>query len=388
MDEESKMDRADFIVIGAGIAGVSAAAELAASHTVILLEAEDSPGFHATGRSAALFSEIYGNATIRSLSRASRARLAAPPSEFSNEPFLKSRGSLVIAADSQLDRLWSLASLSDVRRHAVAMSPAGACALCPLLRRDYVAGALYEPKASDIEVHGLLQAYLKQLRSRGGRMLTSAKVDGIDRGYGEWRVRFGHRQAAAPVLINAAGAWADELASLAQVPPIGLRPLRRTAMLVDFPQGVSMDRWPFVIDVDEQFYFKPDAGQLLLSPADETLAPPGDAYAEEWDIAVAIDRIGAAASIEVKRVKHSWAGLRSFAADRVPVVGYDNANPCFFWLAGQGGYGVQTAPAMAQIAAALAAHRQVPAKILDEGVDVMELSPTRHGLGSHAIAKN
>jgi D-arginine dehydrogenase len=366
----------DFIVIGAGIAGASVAAELAANHSVCLLEAEAQPGYHSTGRSAALFSEVYGNRLVRGLSRASRRQMFEPSSTFASQPWTTPRGAVFIANREQTGDLQSLAGQRDIHPFVHELNAADTRALCPVIRSDYVAG-LYEPGASDIDVHGLHQAYLRQLRGLGGRLVTSRRVDAISRVAGDWVIEAGEEKFVSPILINAAGAWADQVAILASVAPVGLRALRRTAILVDAPEGHSIRAWPLVIAADETFYFKPEAGKLLLSPADETHVDPGDVQADEWDVAVAVDRVTAAVDIEVHRVRHRWAGLRTFAPDRSPVVGYDQAAAGFFWLAGQGGYGVQTAPALAIVAAALARGQPIPQAIADFGVDAADLSPRR-----------
>lgn len=371
------MNRVDFIVIGAGIAGSSAAAELAGEHSVVLLEAEDQPGYHATGRSAALFSETYGNRAVRALAQASRSQIFHPPQDFARDALTSRRGVLFIATLAQLEPLRAFARAGDIQSCAREVDATEALKLCPSLRAEYVAGGLYEPNATDIDVHGLQQAYLRQLRAHGGRLLTRCPVEAIERRHGEWHVRCGEQHFVAPVVINAAGAWADDIATRAAVAPLDLRPLRRTALLVDAPAGTASDVWPAVVDIDEQFYFKPDAGRLLLSPADETPMPPGDVQADEWDIAVAVDRVTSALDIDVRHVRRSWAGLRTFAPDRTPVVGFDAHAPGFFWLAGQGGYGVQTAPAMSRVAAALACGRTIPQEIADFGVAAADLSPAR-----------
>jgi D-arginine dehydrogenase len=226
-------------------------------------------------------------------------------------------------------------------------------ALCPILRHDYVRAGIYEADACDIDVHGLQQGYLRRLRSSGGALVTSARVARLDRKAGTWRVATDKGEFAATVVINSAGAWADEIAALGGVRRIGLRPCRRTAALVDAPAGLHINSWPLVLDVDEKFYFKPEAGLILISPADETPVVPSDIQVEEWDVAVGIDRVSNATTLDIRHVKHKWAGLRSFVVDRTPVAGFDADVPGFFWLAAQGGYGLQTAPAMAQLAASL-----------------------------------
>ncbi len=370
---------ADFLVIGAGIAGASVAAELATDQSVLLLEAESQPGFHATGRSAALFIEMYGNRVIRALTRASRSALFEPPADFTEAPLTRQRGGLYVASDGQQGRLDAFAEQEDVRPFARKLDAAAALALCPILRPDYVVAGLLDPIAADIDAHALHYGYLRQFRRRRGTLLTTRRVDAVSRTNGRWRVQAGDARFDAAIIINAAGAWSDLVAGLAGAAPLGLDPLRRTALLVDPPPGQAIESWPMVIDIDEQFYFKPDAGRLLLSPADETPSVPCDAQPEEWDIALAVDRVSAAAGIAVRSVRRAWAGLRTFAPDRSPVVGFDPLVPGFFWLAGQGGYGLQTAPAMARVAAALACGRPIPADIADFGVEAASLSPARFG---------
>lgn len=367
----------DVIVIGAGIAGASLAAELAATHRVLLLEAEAHAGFHSTGRSAALFSEMYGNRVVRGLSRASRPTFFDPPADFAPGPLVSPRGVLFIASTAQLPAIDAFAALPDVASHSRRVDRAEALSLCPILRADYIASALYEPDARDVDVDGLHQAYLRRLRSSGGTTMLSSRVDRIERRSGQWQVGAGDFLFTAPVVVNAAGAWADLVGRLAGAPTIGLRPCRRTAVLVDPPNGVAIDRWPMVVDIEEGFYFKPDAGRLLLSPADETPSDPEDAQPDEWDVAVAIDRVMTAASLDVRYVRHKWAGLRSFVEDRTPVAGFEPTLPGFFWLAGQGGYGVQTAPAMGRLAAALVRGSDVPDDIQSFGISARDLAPER-----------
>ncbi len=368
---------ADVIVIGAGMAGASVAALLAERRRVLLLEAEERVGYHATGRSAALFSEIYGNRSIRALTRGSRDFLRAPPEGFTDVPLIRPRASLFIATDRQLETLNGFAALPDVAPATRALSASEALALCPVLREDCLAAALLEPDSADLDVNALHQGYLRWFRARGGDLRAASPVLGLSRGAGGWRVRTGAEEHAAPVIVNAAGAWADELAGLAGVAPLGLTPLRRTAALVDPPAGVAVDAWPMVIDIAEAFYFKPDAGRLLISPADETPAAPGDAQPEDWDVALAVERIESATTLRIDRLRHRWAGLRTFAADRSPVVGFCAGAPGFFWLAGQGGYGIQTAPAMARAAAALIRGEPLPEDLRALGLAAADVSPAR-----------
>ena len=372
-----RVQSADIVVIGAGIAGASAAAALAATHQVVVLEREAFAGMHSTGRSAALFSEIYGSAPIRALSRGSRDFLFTAPAGFAETPIVRPRGALHIAAASQMAKLDAFAALPDIAPSVRRLSGAEARELCPILKADYVAAGVMETGSADIDVDALHQGWLRELRALGGELRLDADVTALSRSGGGWRVETPTFAIETPVVINAAGAWADRVAELAGVATVGLEPRRRTALIVDAPQGADPSTWPMVIDVDEQFYFRPDAGALLLSPGDETPIEPCDVQPEELDIAIAVDRVQSATTLQVRRIRRSWAGLRSFVADRTPVVGFAADAPGFFWLAGQGGYGIQTAPAMGQLAAALIRGEGVPEALAESGVDAHDLRPDR-----------
>jgi D-arginine dehydrogenase len=367
----------DVLVIGAGIAGVSVAAHLAESRTVAVLEAESHPAYHSTGRSAALFSELYGGPLVRALSRGSRDFFYSPPDGFAEAPLVKPRSVLFVARPDQAAALEAFAALPDVAAGGRRVGAGELLAFCPILRPDNIAEGFLEPDAADIDVHGLHQGYLRLLKKRGGALFTDTPAETLAHTAGRWVIRSRGEEFTAPVVVNAAGAWADVVAGRAGVRPVGLQPKRRTALLVEPPTGMAIDTWPLVIDIDEKFYFKPDAGLLLISPADETPVEPCDAQAEEWDVALAIDRVQAAATLDVRNVKHRWAGLRSFVADRAPVAGYDPDVPGFFWLVGQGGYGIQTAPALSRAAAALLLDEPVPADLSALGLNGQDLSPAR-----------
>ena len=369
--------RFDIVVVGAGIAGASAASHLAESRKVVLLERESHPGYHATGRSAALFSEIYGNAVVRALSRASREFLFSPPQGFSDYPLTTPRGALHVARADQKAALQAFLAQPDVAANAYFVETPDVEVRCPILRKNYAVGGALEPNARDIDVHGLHQGYLRTLKANGGFLKTDASCVAIERASGVWRVQAGDAIFEAPLIVNAAGAWADEIAALAGAAPLSITPCRRTALLVDAPSGLDLGGMPLVIDMDEAFYFKPDAGKLLLSPADETPQPPGDVQPDELDVAIAIDRVQNATTLEISRVSRKWAGLRSFAPDRSLVIGFDARAEGFFWLAGQGGYGIQTAPAASRLAAALALGREVPDDIAACGVTADLVSPAR-----------
>lgn len=367
----------DIAIIGGGMVGATAAANLAPHVRVLVLERESQPGYHATGRSAALFSEIYGNASIRALTRASREFLYTPPPGFTDAPLVSPRGMLYIAHAGQLDALEAFATLPDVAAGTRRLGADEACALSPCLRADYVAAAVYEPDAQDLNVHALHQGYLRVVRAHGGRLVNNAGVTALQRQDDAWAIGTDAGAFQAKILINAAGAWVDEIAKLAGAAPIGIQPLRRTAFMADPPVGSDSDGWPMLIDIDEQFYLKPDAGRLLLSPADETPSAPCDALPEDMDIAIAVDRIEQATTLSIARVQQKWAGLRSFVADGSPVIGHDPEVAGFFWVAALGGYGIQTAPAVGRLAAALVRHQAVPSDMLERGLDVALLAPQR-----------
>ncbi|NNM74555.1 NAD(P)/FAD-dependent oxidoreductase [Enterovirga aerilata] len=372
------MTEVEVAIVGGGIAGASAAAHLAPHHKVVLLEREDQPGYHASGRSAALFTETYGNAVVRGLTVASRPFLASPPPGFAEHPLLTPRGVLHVGGEDDLDRLSALhaetsALVPDVRF----LGGAEARRLVPALKEGWVRGGVLEPDARDIDTHGCLQGFLRVARAYGAEILTRAEVVGIERRGGRWRLRLPAAEVSADILVNAAGAWADRVAALAGVPRRGLQPMRRTAFLFGPPDGVSARDWPMVVGPGEAFYFKPDAGLLLASPADEAPSEPTDAQPEEIDVAVAADRIQEIAELPIRRILRRWAGLRTFAPDRTPVVGFDPAAESFFWLAGQGGYGFHTAPALAAIAAGLITRNAVPEPVADLGIAADHLAPGR-----------
>jgi D-arginine dehydrogenase len=372
------MQPRDFIIIGAGIAGASVAHFLAPHGRVTLLEREPQPGWHSTGRSAAMYIASYGTPQVRALTLASRAFFDAPPPGFTDTPLLSARGSLLVAAPEQAAALDAhvelLARMSPGSRR---LDRAQTLARLPVLRPERVLGAAYEPEAADIDVHALHQGYLRGARRAGAVLVSDAELTRAERHGDLWRVQAGGRAYEAPVLIDAAGAWCDEVARRAGVAPIGLQPKRRAAFTFAPPAGLDVSRWPAVIDADETWYFKPDAGVLLGSPANADPVPPHDVQPEELDIATAIDRIEAATTLTIRRPIRTWAGLRSFVADGDLVGGFDPAAPGFFWVAAQGGYGIQTSAAMGRACAALARGEPIPVDIAAFGLTEAMLSPAR-----------
>jgi D-arginine dehydrogenase len=372
------MDQADVIVVGAGIAGASIAYFLAPHARVVVLEREAHPGYHSTGRSAALFSETYGTAQVRALSRASRAFLERPPAGFADLPILSPRGALMVGGPD--DGALLAAELDAMRRvtpevHRVAA--ARVLESVPVLRPEATGDAILEPGACDIDVHVLHQGFLRGLKARGGALVCDTGVDAIERDATGWTVRSGDRAWRAGILVDAAGAWADGLARLAGVRPIGLQPKRRTAFTFAPPAGIDTRRWPMFLALDESWYVKPDAGVLLGSPANADPVEPHDVQAEELDVAIAIDRIQTVTTMTIRRPIRVWAGLRSFVADGDLVGGRAPDDPAFVWTAAQGGYGIQTCAAMGEACAALALGAPIPAHLAEHGIDAAMLSAAR-----------
>ncbi|HEX8624709.1 MAG TPA: FAD-binding oxidoreductase [Allosphingosinicella sp.] len=335
----------DIAIIGAGMAGASLGAAVAREASVLLIEAEDQPGYHSTGRSAAFWAESYGGPFVQPLTTASGPFLES-------KGFLSRRGGLHIADREGLGALAALESEFGERVGFERLDRAGLEALLPGLRAGWVAGVL-EPSCRDIDVAGLHGFYLALAKRNGAKLLTGAEVRGVRRDGRGWAVETAAGGFTAGVLVDAAGAWADRLAVLAGAAPVGLQPYRRTLSQLRIDPPAPHDL-PLVMDALERFYFKPETGgRLWLSPHDETPCDPCDCAPEELDVAVAIDRLESAVDWKVERVERSWAGLRTFAPDRRPVYGFDPALPGFFWCAGQGGFGIQTAPAAARLAADL-----------------------------------
>jgi D-arginine dehydrogenase len=369
---------ADFIVIGAGIAGASVGYWLAPHGRVLLLERESQPGYHSTGRSAALFFESYGTPQVRALTAASRDFLAHPPDGFAEHPLLGPRGAMMVAThgeEAALQEHWDV--LRAMSPHGRLLDATGACERTPVLRRERVLGAVFEPDAADMDVHAIHQGYLKGIRRAGGQLLCDAEVQALDRDRGVWRVRAGGEVHEAPVVLDAAGAWADVVGTLAGCRALGLEPRRRAAFIFAPPQGCDASRWPLTAGVEEGWYFKPDAGMLLGSPANADPVVPHDVQPEELDIALAIDRIQQMTTLTIRRPTRTWAGLRSFVADGDLVGGWDPQVEGFFWVAAQGGYGIQTSPAMGEACAALARGLPLPQRLAGFGLSAEMLSPAR-----------
>lgn len=369
--------KCDFLIIGAGISGAAAAFELAAHGSVIVLEAETMPGYHSTGRSAALYTRNYGNRVVRRINQASHGFFTNPPAGFADVPLLTPRGSLTVASSENLNGLGAILSLSEPGHAITEVSAARCLELCPILRPGHVAAGAFEPGVMDMDVAAIHQGYLKGLKARGGIVTCRARVERIERKGGQWQVKAGAETITARIVINAAGAWAGQIGQIAGAADIGLVPKRRTAITVDLPAGFEVAAMPAVDVIGSDGYFKPDAGRLMASPGDQTPVEPQDAQPDEWDIAVLVDWLQTQTTLEVRRIASSWAGLRSFVADETPVVGFDAEAEGFFWLAGQGGYGIMMAPALARATAALVTDGALPADLSAGGLFSADLSPQR-----------
>jgi D-arginine dehydrogenase len=366
----------DAIVIGAGMAGASVAWFLAPHARVLVLEREAWPGVHSTGRSAALFSETYGSAQVRALTRATRPFLERPPSGFASHPILTPRGTVVIGSAEQADQVRAMHDanapfVSDLHL----LGTDALLGMVPVLRPEAACLGLYEPGSADIDVNELHQGFLRGLRERGGQLLANADIRTIERAQGHWEIDCGESRFRAPLLLDAAGAWADDVARLAGVAPLGLQPKRRSAFLFEPPEGMATASWPFVMAADESCYFKPDAGLLLGSPANADPVPPHDVQPEEFDIALGIHRIEEITTMTIRRPTRSWAGLRSFVPDGNLVGGFAPDAEGFFWVAAQGGYGIQTSAAMAEACAQLVLGRALSAHLQDAGISAALLAP-------------
>jgi D-arginine dehydrogenase len=370
----------DFAVIGAGIAGVSVAYYLARHASVVILEGEHVPAYHTTGRSAALHSETYGSKEIRAITVASGRFYRKPPAGFADHALLTPRGALIAGrAGQQAAMQKNAADFARLVASVRWLEPAEVLRRQPLLRPEAAAGgAIFEPEADDMDVAAIHGGFLKGARAAGAELRLDAEVVDLDRGEGIWTIGLrGGEKIAATTIVNASGAWADVIGGMAGAEPIGLVPKRRTAFTFDAPSGLDLAHMPMVIDFDESWYIKPEVGQFMGSLADETPSPPCDAQPEEIDVATAVERIETATTLSIRRIKNKWAGLRSFVADKNLVVGYDREVEGLFWLAGQGGYGIQTGEAAGRLAASLALGRALPADIAELGVSEAALSPAR-----------
>lgn len=377
----------DAVIIGGGIAGVSVGYELCQRGlSVQLLEAEQALAHHSTGRSAAQYLETYGNESVRRLTIAGRSFFENPPPELVDGALWSSRPLMHVCSPSRVDRVRGLAAkFQELVPTTAFIDRAEAIALMPVLRPDAVGGALFEPEAMELDVAAIHQAFLRGMRHNQAEITSNARVTAIVPSGDGWSVTTPSGTISTPLVVNAGGAWCDQIAQLASVETLGLRPLRRTVAVAALPAEITdADAWPLVaFEAGEDGmagYCKPEPGGLLISPADETLSPPCDARPDEIDVAGAIEVVGRWTTLELRNVRATWAGLRTFAADRTPVAGFDAAAPGFFWLAGQGGYGIQTAPGLARAAAGLMLEGELPHDLVAAGLTRADLAPDRPGI--------
>lgn len=370
--ESAVMQTVDVVVIGGGIAGLSVAARMAPDAQVVVLEAESAPGYHASGRSVAFAHYGLGETVVRTLTALSMAELAE-------------HGSLHPALHiASADEVAALDELEEVHRHFGCdysrIGPDEARALLPFLKAEACHAALVDHGSLKLDTNAMMQAHAASLKAAGGALVTGARVHAIVRDGHGWRVETAAGDFAAPIIVNAAGAWADAIARLAGVAPIGIEPRRRTVISFAAPEGEDVHAWPFTKTVGKGFYLLPEGrGQLLASSMDQTPSVPCDAAAEELDIAIAADRVEQASTLAIRRISHSWAGLRSFAPDELPVIGPATGAAGFIWCAGQGGAGFQTSPALSRIAAAAALGLPFPADCAEAGLSFASFAPAWRG---------
>ena len=367
----------DFIVIGAGIAGSAAAYELAELSNVLLLEAEQQPGYHSSGRSAALFTANYGSELVRRINRLSRPFFMSPYEGFVEDNLLHPRGALTVAGPEQESELDETLTLSTQQDPIVEIPVSEAIAMAPFLRPEYTSRAVFEAGVSDIEASLLLQSYIKGFRKRNGQFVAGERVVSLKRAHGNWTVTTEKNVYCANVLVNAAGAWADEIGVLAGTNPTGLVPKRRTAIIVDALPDINCATTPVIDFLSSGAYIKPEAGRLMVSPGDATPTTAHDVQAEEMDVAVLADWVETETLIPVSRIHHRWAGLRSFVSDDSPVVGQDPDVGNFIWDGAHGGFGIMMAPALARAVASLCFNDTLPDDFTAAGITAFELSPSR-----------
>lgn len=374
------MQHFDVAIIGGGIAGVSLAHFLAPSRSVVVLERETAHGYHSTGRSAAEFTLRDNAPEVNALARISHAFMESPPEGFATVPLLTARGSLWIGTAGKEEAIAQACRRAAADGVAVVpLTVEEALQRAPILDRDYVAAAYFDPDYWDIDVDALLQGYARSARHGGAELVTGAELLDAHQEDGRWTVETSTGTITADIVVNASGGWADMVAERCGVAPAGIVPHRRTAITVDLPADINAAALPEINEIDEIYYFKPDAGRLLASPADETPCEPADVQPEELDVAYAVHYLEEATELKIGRIASSWAGMRSFSADRLPVIGPARDNPAFFWLAGQGGYGILTSPALGQLAANMITGQPLPEVFEREGIDPAAFAPGRFG---------
>jgi len=373
------MIETDFLVIGAGIAGASTAYQLAEHASVLLIEMENQPGYHTTGRSAAFYAETYGGPLIQPLTTASKAFYHNQPEGFSEQKILTSLGAIHIFTEDQRHIADSVYNEKKLALPDISMlTAADVCARVPCLDKTQVAGGIYDPDCGNLDVSALHEGYLKAAKKAGAELMLNAGLNKANYCDGYWHVETSKDSVRAKVLINSAGAWGDAVAELVGVESVGLKPLRRTLITVPNPEGMTFDaKGPVVLDIEENYYFKPEGHGYLVTPADETFSLPCDAQPEAEDVALAAHLFGKATGTDVQTVLSKWAGLRTFGKDLLPVIGFASDQPAFFWNVGQGGYGIQTVPAWSELVACLLLNRPMSDVLVSAGVRPEVYCPSR-----------
>lgn len=367
----------DFLVIGAGVSGAAAAWELATLGSTILIDMEDQAGYHSSGRSAALYTPNYGPALVRQICQAAGFFFNAPPAGFAEHPLLSPRGALTLGIDDPAHGIDGMLRDAPPEHPIEEISLARAAELCPLIRPEVFRRAIFEPGVTDMDAAAIHQGYLRGFKSRGGEIALSAQVTALERSAGMWTAVTPAGRFRAPIVVNAAGAWADRVGQLAGLAKIGLQPCLRTVILVEAPPEFCGPRQPVGEVIETWHYFKPEAGRILASPGDETPVDPMDAYPDDMVIAELADYLERHTKLKVERILRSWAGLRSFVPDHCPVVGFDPKAEGFFWLAAQGGFGIMMSPVLGRTTASLVDADVLPEDLRERGLTPADLSPAR-----------
>jgi D-arginine dehydrogenase len=365
----------DFLIIGAGISGASAGYELSATASTAIVEAESSPGYHSTGRSAALYTPNYGPDLVRLINKQSHEFFSSPPKGFTEHALLSPRGMMLVALQEQHTEF-----NAKMRENTLGVDELNAqevLSLAPFLQAKKVIGGAYEKGVFDMDVNAIHQGYLRGFAKRGGKLIVDSLVSSLQWVQNHWVVTAGDQVMQARIVVNSAGAWADEIGRLAGAKSIGLIPKRRTAVMIDGPRSINLDKVPAMDFMGCDNYIKPEKNQLMVSPGDETPVAAQDIQPDDFDVAVLVDWLESTTQINVTKINHQWAGLRCFVSDGKPVVGFDSEARNFFWLAGQGGYGIMMAPALARATVELVTNRCLPADFLDAGINALSFSPDR-----------
>lgn len=370
---------ADFLIVGAGIAGAGLAYRLAPHGRVVILDMEEQAGYHTTGRSAAFYAETYGGPKLQPLTTASKVFLTCPPEGFADAPLITKLGAVHVFREPQRKQAEAMFREMQAALPGVALLDEEALLeRAPHVSKGGFKGAIDDPDCGNLDVAALHQGYLRASKKAGVEVLLAAGLEAAVHDGRLWHVKTRTGQVKARILINCAGAWADDIARRSGVSPLGLKPLRRTIITIPKPCDQPFDRHgPVVIDIDEAFYFKPEGEGYLVSPADETESRACDAQPELEDVAIAASRFEEATGAVVEKIDAKWAGLRTFAPDKAPVIGFDADQPAFFWNVGQGGYGIQTSPAWSELAAALVQKGDLPASLVEHGVKASLYAPAR-----------